>query len=67
MIMTYSIEIYIKKHRNPFVKTIVDSDEMKGIVAILEDKDTIFLNLGSVVINKDIITYIKIDKVEAKL
>ncbi len=65
--MTYSIEIYIKKHRKPFVKTIVDSDEMKGIVAILEDKDSIFLNLGSVVINKDIITYIKIDKVEAKL
>lgn len=65
--MTYTIEIYIKKHRKPFVKTIVDSDEMKGIVAILEDKDSIFLNLGSVVINKDIITYIKIDKIEAKL
>lgn len=65
--MTYTIEIYIKKHRKPFVKTIVDSTELDSITSIIDDKDMTFVNLGSVIINKNIITYIKVDKIETKL
>lgn len=65
--MTYNIEIYIKKQRKPFVKTIIDSHELDSITSIIDDKNILFLNLGSVIINKNIITYIRIDKMETKL
>lgn len=65
--MTYKLSIFVKRHRKPFVQTIVDESEMHSISSIVDDKDAMFLNLGTVIINKDMITYIRVDHIEAKL